>query len=310
MFSNFPFFRSENFDEAFAIHEKWQLGLTLRERLRAGERMETLANVCESPLVGLYGYRYEKSVTLNALASNPDFWISIHGTPNAASICRPASPGDDDPMELYGGRAMLGMRLDGNASRAFVEGYIGEPLLKPLRISAESRASGPADRLIARHLGRLAQSDVGEVAHRLEPKAATRLLEDCLEALLLFRDHSHVGFVRRASRAPAPRDVRRVLDYIHAHASERPSLLDLAAVAGVPGRTLSLHFHQFVGTSPVAYTARIRLLKTRDLLRKREVETVAKAALSQGFSHLGRFSARFFRAFGEYPSETLRRAFR
>ena len=171
---------------------------------------------------------------------------------------------------------------------------------------AETERVSPADHLIRHRLTQLGYGDPKNVLFTATPKQANQLLEQCFEALLLFRQHSHLAFVRKAARAPAPRDVRRAIDYIHACAADQPSLAQLSEICGVPGRTLSLHFSQFVGVPPIAYLNRVRLQNVRILLRNGGVETVADAARSQGFGHLGRFSRVYADAFGEFPRDTLR----
>lgn len=308
MFDSFPYLETNSFDEAQAIHSDWDLDLCLREKLSSQQAMHTVANVYESPLMGLYGYRYEKSVTLNALASNPDYWVSVMHSDTQDWICRPASPGDDDPMELHGGQSMLGIRLNGAAVNASIESYIGEALVQPIRFKAETRNSGPADQFIGRNLTGLSHMSSPEIQLATGAARAERLIETYVENLLLFRDHTHRAYVRKAALAPSPRDVRLALDFIHAYAADTPTLADIAAVAGVPGRTLSLHFNRFVGASPVAYVNRVRLQSARDVLERGLVGSVAAAAASQGFVHMGRFAEIYTKAFGESPSHTLRHA--
>lgn len=304
MFDHFPFFRASGFEEAEAIHDAWQLKLSLVGKAPRGGVMQTKANVLESAHLGFYGYHYSQSVMLNALADNPDFWVSapFTGTP----ICRPASPGDDDPMKLNPSAGMLGVRLDGARVNRFVELYLGEELVRPLRFAEETTQATAGDQWITAQLQRLSVAPVDDVLQVLEAAVSQRFLEQVAEMLLLFRDHTHRGFVRRAGLAPAPRDVRRAVDYIHAHAGMNPSLGRLAEVAGVPGRTLSAHFRGFVGCAPVEYVNRVRLQNVRHLLRAKAFATVAEAAKAQGFAHLGRFAAAYHVAFGEKPHETMR----
>lgn len=304
MFDQFPFFRASAFEEAEAIHDAWQLKLSLSGRAPRGGAMQTKANVVESANLGFYGYHYSQAVTLNALADNPDFWVSapFGGTP----ICRPASPGDDDRMLLNPSAGMVGMRLDGERVNRFVALYLGEELVRPLRFVEETTRASAGDKWIAAQLKRLSVAPVNDVLQVLDEAVSQRFLEQTTEMLLLFRDHTHRGFVRRAGLAPAPRDVRRAVDYIHAHAGSNPSLGRLAEVAGVPGRTLSAHFRGFVGCAPIEYVNRVRLQNVRQLLQGKAFATVAQAAQTQGFAHLGRFAAAYFAAFGERPRDTMR----
>ena len=124
--------------------------------------------------------------------------------------------------------------------------------------------------------------------------------------MLLFCPHSGSELLTRPSARPAPRDVRRVVDFIRAHSGRALSLADLVKVAGVPGRTLNDHFRAFTGLSPVAYLKRARLRRAHDLMRAGQVASVTEAALEAGFTHLGRFAHDYAEMFGTPPSQTLR----
>jgi len=311
MFQSFPFFYSEDFAAAEAIHTDFQLGLSLRQRVHLTEAMTTRANVFESATLGLYGYSYSHDVTLNALSENPDFWISAHfldGGNGSVQACRPASPGDDDPMELAGKSQMLGIRLDGARVNRFIESYIGETLDASIRFTAELGRLTAADALVSSRLWALSKAPPSDVLSLGDPGEAQHLLEHIIEALLLHRRHTYRGFVRRLPRSAAPRDIKRAVDYIHAYADTNPSLDVLARVADVPGRTLTAHFRDYVGIAPVAYVKRVRLQNVRRALLKAKDITVAEAARAQAFAHLGRFADDYRNAFHEYPRDTRLRA--
>ena len=110
------------------------------------------------------------------------------------------------------------------------------------------------------------------------------------------------------ARAPAPGIVRRVIDRIEAEPELPWSAGDMAEVAGVSVRRLQEGFHRYLGESPRAYLTRVRLKRARDDLQKRpDAGTVADIALRWGFTHTSRFAAAYRRAYGEQPSDTLRR---
>lgn len=311
MFEKFPFLRATEFDVAEAVHDAAQMKLSLSQEVPRGGVIRTEANIAESADLGFYGYHYSHAVTLSAISENPHFWVAAPFFPNGLGahkpICRPASPGDDDPMQLGPAADMLGMRLDGVRANRFVNLYLGEELSGPVRFEEQREYSSPADLWIAAKLSALSVARVDEVLYWLQPRNAQRLMEQTLEMLLLFRRHTYRGYVRRAGLAPAPRDVRRAVDFIHAHADTNPALGDIAAVAEVPGRTLSAHFKAYVGASPLAYVRRVRLQNVRRLLQNRSFDSVAEAANAQGFGHLGRFAGAYEAMFGEKPYQTLRR---
>jgi AraC-like DNA-binding protein len=106
-----------------------------------------------------------------------------------------------------------------------------------------------------------------------------------------------------------PASLARALEWLRAHLDGPVDLDILAAVAGVRPRTLEAHFRQFLGTTPLGWVRSARLARARqELLGAGRQMTVTHAAHASGFSELGRFAVEYRRAFGERPSETLRRA--
>jgi AraC-like DNA-binding protein len=114
-----------------------------------------------------------------------------------------------------------------------------------------------------------------------------------------------IGLTTATSALPA--DLIRALDWLRGHLSEPVQLDRLAEVSGVAPRTLERHFREFLGTTPLGWTRRMRLARTRQaLLHAGPQDTVTDIALSNGFAQLGRFAADYRRAFGELPSRTMR----
>ena len=77
----------------------------------------------------------------------------------------------------------------------------------------------------------------------------------------------------------------------------------------MPERTLNEHFRSFLDISPMRYFRLLRLSAAREaLLTGRPGTSFTEVAKSYEFNHFGRFSAQYRHAFGEAPSETLKRA--
>ena len=115
------------------------------------------------------------------------------------------------------------------------------------------------------------------------------------------------GTVGCVPKSALPSDLVRVLDWLRSHLSEPINLERLALVAGVRPRTLETHFRSFLGTTPLGWVRRMRLVSARrDLERGRAHARVTDIALANGFSQLGRFAADYRAVFGETPSMTLR----
>lgn len=103
-------------------------------------------------------------------------------------------------------------------------------------------------------------------------------------------------------------DLQRAAQYIDAHLDDSLTIGEVAAAAGVAGRTLHKHFHDEHGTSPMRYVRDCRFTQVRQaLLQAGPQDSVTTIAVYWGFCHLGRFSAEYRKRYGETPSDTLRR---
>lgn len=93
-----------------------------------------------------------------------------------------------------------------------------------------------------------------------------------------------------------------------ANATEREFDIDrISVTAGVSTRNLYYLMRKYTGMTPYQFFVSCRLVRVRRALLECpcDVPTVSWHALSEGFSHLGRFSALYRKHFGEYPRETL-----
>ena len=103
-------------------------------------------------------------------------------------------------------------------------------------------------------------------------------------------------------------DLQRAAQFIGAHLDDSLTIGEVAAAAGVAGRTLHKHFHDEHGTTPMRYVRDCRFAQVRQaLLQAGSQDNVTTIAVQWGFCHLGRFSVEYRKRYGETPSETLRR---
>jgi AraC family ethanolamine operon transcriptional activator len=84
----------------------------------------------------------------------------------------------------------------------------------------------------------------------------------------------------------------------------------LCEIACVGERTLQYAFRERFGLTPAAFLKARRLAVVHQRLLQAELgnDTVGDAAASLGFWHLSHFAADYRHAFGEMPSETLKRS--
>ena len=103
--------------------------------------------------------------------------------------------------------------------------------------------------------------------------------------------------------------LRAAVEYIHAHAAEPVTIVDLSEAAGLSVRSVQESFRRVFDVSPLTYLRQVRLDRVREELLEAgpQAGAVGDIARRWGFAHLGRFSASYAERFGEYPKQTLRR---
>ncbi|MFI6237161.1 helix-turn-helix transcriptional regulator [Micromonospora sp. NPDC050784] len=101
--------------------------------------------------------------------------------------------------------------------------------------------------------------------------------------------------------------LRRAIAFLEEHADRDISAADIAGAAGVSLRAVQLAFRRHLGTTPMAYLRRIRLVRAHhDLVRADpRQETVSAIASRWGFASHSRFTARYHASYGVPPRETL-----
>ncbi len=144
----------------------------------------------------------------------------------------------------------------------------------------------------------------------LESPAAIASYEDfLLTYMLLGLEHNSSRQLVTHGPAPALEQVRRLEDYMTAHASEPLDMTTLAEVSGLSGATIHRAFRRYRDYTPMQYLQdeRMRLVRQR-LLFCGPTESVSRIAMECGFLHMGRFAADYRRRFNENPSQTIKRA--
>jgi AraC-like DNA-binding protein len=128
-------------------------------------------------------------------------------------------------------------------------------------------------------------------------------------SLLLGLPHSHSERLGRRNAMAAPGNVRRAKEFLRANAEEPVSIENVAQAAGCSIRELQLALRRFRNMTPMGALRRIRLEQAREeTIRSDRSQSVIEIAAKFGFANPGRFADQYKRAFGEYPSEALRRS--
>ena len=130
-----------------------------------------------------------------------------------------------------------------------------------------------------------------------------------LDGLLLGQPHNYSeAAVGSPGRAPS-RVIKRALELIEERPGEPWTIVGLATELHLSVRALQEGFKRELGTAPMAHLRMVRLRRAHAALREANPgeTTVQAVAMGLGLLHQGRFAANYRAAFGESPSETLRR---
>lgn len=220
-------------------------------------------------------------------------------SPQTASVLSPSQP---VAMEWAGDADQLMLRIDRTLVDQAAAARLGRPEAPSTVFQLAMRwREAPSWLCLLQYLADCAARGVDFAAHPLLAAQAEQLVVATLLELQPHQWHD----APLAQRPLLPRHVRRVEEYLRAHADEPVSAEQLAALAGVSLRSLYAGFKAGFGVGPMHYLRALRLERAHEQLRSGH-GTVAEVALHWGFGHLGRFSAEYRRRFGQNPSQTVR----
>jgi AraC-like DNA-binding protein len=100
----------------------------------------------------------------------------------------------------------------------------------------------------------------------------------------------------------------KMLRYIEQNVNRSIDIEELSTVSNMSVKSIYNAFSKAFATTPKCYIKQFKLRKLREDLLQGKCRNVTEIALDYGFSHLGRFSSDYRKAFGELPSETMRMA--
>lgn len=230
---------------------------------------------------------------------------SVDGHSHRGIVASPASGACRFVSSAGGVRVQVA--ISQNRLVAQLMALLGELPRMPLEFAPSVDFTKGYGRSLSRHVLAAAASLDEPESILLNPTIMRDFEQFIMTALLLSHPHNYSDALQRLERPTAPADVRRAIDYMEAHLDQIVTIADLAKAAGVPGRTLFMHFKQFKGISPMRYLRNARLQRAREALLRADPEaSVTEIAASSGFSHMGRFSMLYRAQFGESPSQTLR----
>lgn len=231
---------------------------------------------------------------------------NVDASSQMASVLNPTQR---TQMTWFEGCEKVLLQIDKSALQACAETLVGIPLAQPVVFDPQIDLSLPATLAWARSLKdavSVAQNGGAFGASSFRHQAL--LEENLIQGFLSSQKSSISHLLEYSKSAPSSAQLRRAKTYMLENLAEPITLTDLARVAGCSLRSLQSGFKAHFGCSPMQYLRKQRLGYAHFLLQSLPADhLVSSVAYDCGFTHLGRFSIAYRKAFGQSPKETLER---
>ena len=231
----------------------------------------------------------------------------IRSTPDLASV---VTPTQDLNETVHVGCDQIMVKIDRTLLESTCAQHLGHALPGPIEFKLGMEMSSQG--------GVSWQALVSYLASELEREApvlnssltAAQVEHLLVTTLLTVQPNNYRDELLNPHQSIAPRHVRRVEEFIQAHADEALTIGELAAYAKVSTSALFAGFREFRNTTPMAYLKSVRMQRVHDELRNvsSAETTVTGIAMRWGFNHLGHFATDYKNRYGECPSKTRERA--
>lgn len=210
-------------------------------------------------------------------------------------------------LEFSGRYRQLVLRIETAALLRYLGALIGRETSRKL-VFDETADRGPAMGALRRRIFHFA-TDFNERGKFFSDLAAAEVERMVIMKFLMCHRHSYTELLLREPLPAGSSAVRRVEEFMEANWDRPIDIEAMAAVARVSARSLFRQFRKDRGYSPADFAKRIRLNRAREMLEQPgENTSVVQVALKCGFQNPGHFARDFRLAFGELPSETLKRS--
>ena len=318
LLSNFPLVRTS--DPELARERFAPLGMDSLEMSRSETRFAVSSNHLQMTGVGLSYCAYTSGVSLGFReASFVRQIFNIDGTGRYATgnqsgeirhgLWSPVlASGRTLRLELRAGYRQLVLRLELDALKRNLSALIGEEVSELAFDETEARQ--PALSSLRRRIFQFA-SDFNERGTYFSALAAAEVERMVIMKFLMCHRHNYTHLLLREPLPSTSSAVKTVEQFIEANWDRPIDVPSMARVARVSARSLFRQFKQDRGYSPADFAKRVRLDHAREFLdQPSQGSSVTQIALRCGFQNPGHFARDFRLAFGELPSETLKKATR
>ena len=210
-------------------------------------------------------------------------------------------------LDLKAGYRQFVLRIEVDDLRRYLGALLGQDVGRNL-VFDQTAARRPAMEALRRRIFHFAL-DFNERGAFFSDLAAAEVERMVIMKFLMCHRHNYTHLLLREPLPSMPSAVRRVEEFIEANWDKPVDIQTMTAIAKVSARSLFRQFKKDRGYSPADFAKRIRLNRARELLEQSSGEaSVTQIALKCGFQNPGHFARDFRLAFGELPSEALRKS--
>ncbi|MGO8909016.1 MAG: helix-turn-helix domain-containing protein [Bradyrhizobium sp.] len=210
-------------------------------------------------------------------------------------------------LQFTPGYRQLVLRIEFDALLRHLSALIGQEVSETLAFD-EGEARGPAMSSLRRAIFQFA-SDFNEHGKFFSELAAAEVERMVIMKFLMCHRHNYTHLLWREPLPATSSAVKTVEEFIEANWDKPIDIPAMAKVAKVSARSLFRQFKQDRGYSPADFAKQVRLNRARELLEQcAEGASVTQIAFRCGFQNPGHFARDFRLAFGELPSETLKKS--
>jgi len=241
------------------------------------------------------GMRGRSATTLSGVKVNVD-----RGHACTTSLGRPMRV-DCDP-----GHERLTLRIKSDALEKKLAALLGMRPKAALEFEPSLNLAKPESRQM-NHLLRYVIGLFDTESSEPPPIVLRELEQAIIVSFLAANEHPYSRKLTDPPPGAAPRQVRLAEEFIEAHWREAITIERLVEATGVSARVLFRAFRQHRGCTPMEFAKQVRLQRARQMLSAPDA-TVTGVAFACGFLSTGHFARAYREAFGELPSETVRRS--
>jgi AraC-like DNA-binding protein len=210
-------------------------------------------------------------------------------------------------LDFKSGYRQLVLRIEFDALARYLGAMLGQEVSGKLEFETADAYQAAMKSLRRRVL--LFATDFNERGAYFSDLAAAEVERMMIMNFLMCHRHNFTHLLLRQPLPTSPSAVRTVEEFIEANWDKPIDVEAMSAIANVSARSLFRQFKKDRGCTPADFAKRIRLNRAREMLEQAvEDSSVIQIALKCGFQNPGHFARDFRLAFGELPSETLKRS--